>query len=100
MFVVAPSQIDTYWKLGGVGLLSGLLFDLNIGEIDRDRERDFKRDLERERDLERDRDLDFDRDLERERDLKTKDKRNIHTVERSWESTSPLSDHIYETLLK
>lgn len=58
------------WKLGGVGLLPGLLFDLNIGEIERDRdlERDFER--ERDRDLDRDRDLllfgDMDRLRERE----------------------------------
>lgn len=56
------------WKLGGVGLLPGLLFDLNIGEIERDR--DFERDLERDRDFERDRDLllfgEMDRLRERE----------------------------------
>lgn len=49
--------LNTHWKLGGVGLLPGLLFDLNIGEIERDR------------DLERDLDRDRDRDLERDRDL-------------------------------
>ena len=49
--------MNTHWKLGGVGLLPGLLFDLNIGEIERDR--DLERDLERDR----------DRDLERDRDL-------------------------------
>ena len=42
--------------------------DLNIGEIERDRDRD--RDLERDR--ERERDLERDRDLERECDLKTR----------------------------
>lgn len=57
--------MNTHWKLGGVGLLSGLLLDLNIGEIERDRERDLERDFDRERDLER------DRDFERERDLRT-----------------------------
>ena len=47
---------NTYWKLGGVGLLPGLLLDLNIGEIERDRdlERERERDLERDRDFERD----------------------------------------------
>ena len=54
---------NTHWKLGGVGLLPGLLFDLNIGEIERDR--DLERDLERERD----RDLDRDRDLQIQREM-------------------------------
>lgn len=47
---------NTYWKLGGVGLLPGLRLDLNIGEIERDRdlERERERDLERDRDFERD----------------------------------------------
>ena len=53
--IKANPILNTHWKLGGVGLLPGLLFDLNIGEIERDR--DFERDLERDRDFERDRDL-------------------------------------------
>ena len=56
--------MNTHWKLGGVGLLSGLLLDLNIGE--RERDRDLERDLERERDRERDRDLERERDLQKQ----------------------------------
>ena len=58
------NQMNTHWKLGGVGLLSGLLLDLNIGE--RERDRDLERDLERERDRERDRDLERERDLQKQ----------------------------------
>lgn len=63
-----------------MGLLPGLLFDLNIGEIDRDRdrERDRERDFDRERDLERERG-----DLERERDLNVR-KRIIKIYLFSW----------------
>lgn len=55
------NKMTTHWKLGGVGLLSGLLLDLNIGERERDRdlERDLERDRERDRDLERDRERDL-----------------------------------------
>lgn len=60
---------NTHWKLGGVGLLPGLLLDLNIGEIERDR--DLERDLERER----------DRDFERDRDLKTEREIHMGTVQ-------------------
>ena len=58
------NKVNTHWKLGGVGLLSGLLLDLNIGE--RERDRDLERDLERERDRERDRDLERERDLQKQ----------------------------------
>ena len=84
----------TYCKLGGVGLLPGLLFDLNIGEIDRDRdrERDRERDFEREGDLERERG-----DLERERDLDVR-KRIIKIYLLSWcchATLLPISDNSF-----
>ena len=77
-----------------MGLLPGLLFDLNIGEIDRDRdrERDRDRDFERERDLERERG-----DLERERDLHVR-KRIIKIYLFSWcchATLLPISDNSF-----
>ena len=67
---------------------------MNIGEIDRDRdrERDRERDFERERDLERERG-----DLERERDLDVR-KRLIKIYLLSWSCHAtllPISDNSF-----